>query len=243
MTKFGSELIHLVSTDSTNNYVANLIEQGRCKDGSVIMADYQSKGKGQRGNLWQSVSKSNLLFSLAFKPQYSIDEQIRLAWFSALMWQQCLRRFGIEIQIKWPNDLYINGKKIGGLLIEQQLREQHIEWSILGCGINVNAAPKLPNTTSIFEQTNKKFLPLSILGEYLDLLNGQQALLNGQFDKLKNLFESELWLRGEYHLFQLPNGTEFNGLIVGISDCGKLRIEHKGQISEFDNQQIKFCLP
>lgn len=241
MTKFGSVLIQLASVDSTNNYTANLIEQGSCQDGSVIMADYQTNGRGQRGNSWQSVSSTNLLFTLAFQPKFALEEQIRCSWYIALIWQQCLRRFGIAAQIKWPNDLFVNGQKIGGILIEQQLKGQHIDWCIVGCGINVNEAPVHLNATSIFNELGQKFKPLTVLMEFLDLLNGQQALLNGDFAVLKAKYEAELYLYGHTHSFILPDGATLTGQIVGVDSKGFIRIETQEETLSFDNQQIKFA--
>ena len=240
MTQFGSLFIQLDSVDSTNNYVANLIEQGTCQDGSVIMADYQSKGKGQGANIWQSVSKANLMFSFVYCPKFSTDEQIRSVWYSALMWQQCLLRFGVDAQIKWPNDILIQGLKLGGILIEQQVKDQQITWCVIGCGINVNEAPDLPFTTSLLTQTNQRFKPITVLSEYLDLLNGQQNLLNGDFNYLKSKYEAALWLKGERHRFETSLGLKFEATILGVSDRGKLRLDDGAQILEFDNQQIKF---
>lgn len=240
MTKFGSVLIQLASVDSTNNYAANIIEQGSCQDGSVIMADYQTHGRGQRGNSWQSVS-SNLLFTLAFQPKFVLEEQIRCSWYVALIWQQCLRRFGVAAQIKWPNDLFVNGQKIGGILIEQQLKGQQIDWCIVGCGLNVNEAPTNLKATSLFKELGQKFNPLTVLLEFLDLLNGQQALLNGDFSVLKAKYEAELYLKGVEHSFKHADGTFFKGKILGVTENGRLQIETEQLTQTFENQQIKFA--
>jgi BirA family biotin operon repressor/biotin-[acetyl-CoA-carboxylase] ligase len=243
MTKFGSVFIQLASVDSTNNYAANLIQQGSCQDGSVIMADYQTMGRGQRGNSWQSVSAANLMFSIAFQPKYPLEEQIRLAWYSAIIWQQCLLRFGLSTQIKWPNDIYVQGSKIGGILIEQQLKGSQLDWSILGCGINVNESPELKQATSIYQETGQKFKPLTVLTEYLDLLNGQQALLYGDFLKLKGLFEEGLGFRNQPLQFERKDGSPFEGSILGVNEQGQLQLDVKGTVLSYDNQEIRFLLP
>lgn len=239
MTKFGSAFTQLVSVDSTNNYIAILIEQGRCLDGSVIMADYQTKGRGQRGNSWQSVSLENLLFSLAFRPSYPLDQQIRLSWYGALMWQQCLLRFGIQIQIKWPNDLFVGTQKIGGILIEQHLKGSALEWSVLGCGINVNHSPELLTATSILAATGQRFKPLTVLTEFLDLLNGQQSLLNGNLAFLKSKFEAELFLKDTKQLFEKHDGTLIEAIIRGVTDSGEIRLEIAGSAAVFANKEIQ----
>ena len=243
MTKFGSVFIQLASVDSTNNYVANLIQQGSCQDGSVIMADYQTNGRGQRGNSWQSVSGQNLMFSLAFHPPYPLEEHIRLSWYTALIWQQCLLRFGVSLQIKWPNDLYVNNRKIGGVLIEQQLKGDRLEWGVLGCGINVNAKPELTHSTSLFEEVKQHFKPYTVLQEFLDLFNGQQALLLGDFNTLKQKFEDELWLRGMLWRYQTLDGRQFDGCILGVNNKGELGIQTDDSIQYFGNQEIKFLHP
>ncbi|MEY5000192.1 MAG: hypothetical protein RLZZ211_228 [Bacteroidota bacterium] len=240
MTKFGSVLIQLATVDSTNNYAANLIQQGSCQDGSVIMADYQTKGRGQRGNSWQSVSSENLMFSIAFRPCFTIDEQIRLSWYTAVIWQQCLRRFGLDAQIKWPNDIYVKGQKLGGILIEQQLKGQQLDWAIIGCGINVNQAPELQGATSILDQTAQKFKPLTVLIEYLDLLNGQQDLLYGDFLKLKALFEEGLFLKDQIQHFQKMDESQFEGRILGVNERGELLLETDNCVQTFANQELRF---
>jgi BirA family biotin operon repressor/biotin-[acetyl-CoA-carboxylase] ligase len=240
MTKFGSVLIQLATVDSTNNYAANLIQQGSCQDGSVIMADYQTKGRGQRGNSWQSVSSENLMFSIAFRPRLTIEEQIRLSWYTAIIWQQCLRRFGLDTQIKWPNDIYVKGQKLGGILIEQQLKGAQLDWAIIGCGINVNQAPELQGATSILDQTAQKFKPLTVLIEYLDLLNGQQDLLYGDFLKLKVLFEEGLFLKDHIQHFQKMDGSQFEGRILGVNERGELLLETDNSVQTFANQELRF---
>jgi BirA family biotin operon repressor/biotin-[acetyl-CoA-carboxylase] ligase len=181
------------------------------------------------------------MFSLAFNPVYPLEQQIRLSWFSALMWQQCLLRFGLKAHIKWPNDLYVGKQKIGGILIEQQLKGAQLEWSILGCGINVNEAPELAHATSIYKETAQRFKPLTVLAEYLDLLNGQQHLLNGDFAYLKTKFEAELWLKDTLQVFENPDGMRFEGRIIGVSDVGEIRIEINGEIANFANQELRYC--
>ena len=242
MTKFGSVLIQLISVDSTNNYIANMIQQGSCTDGSAIMADYQTNGRGQHGNSWQSVSSENLMFSLAFQPSYTLEEQIRLSWYSALMWQHCLFRFGITAQIKWPNDLYVNDLKIGGILIEQQIKGAQLEWAILGCGVNINHHPDLANTTSIFEQICQRFKPITVLLEFLDLMNGQQALLVGDFQALKNKFEAELWCKDHMQLFRRKDGVVFEGVIKGVSPTGALCVETGGKLQTYNNKEVSYLL-
>ncbi len=244
MTKFGSEIHHLSVVDSTNNYAAKLISEGKLQNGAVIMADFQTNGRGQRGNTWQSVSAENLMFSLVFQPiSITLDQQIRISWYTALVWVKCLQRFSIEAKIKWPNDIFVATEKIGGILIEQQIQGNTIAWSIVGCGINVNTAPDLIHTSSLFEQINVRFKPTTVLNEFLELFNGQIHLLYGEFGQLKTKFEAELWGKHTLQLFEDTHGQRWQATILGVDDSGKLKLDKAGQYCYFDLQEIRLILP
>jgi BirA family biotin operon repressor/biotin-[acetyl-CoA-carboxylase] ligase len=244
MTKLGSEIHHLSVVDSTNNYAAKLISEGQLQNGSVIMADFQTNGRGQRGNSWQSVSQNNLLFSLAFQPvSVAADQQIRINWYTALIWIKCCKRFSIDAQIKWPNDIFVGQQKLGGILIEQQIQGSIIAWSVVGCGINVNATPALPNACSIFELTNVRFQPKTVLNEFLDLYNGQIQLLYGDFQELKTAFEAELYGKGTIQEFIDAQQVAWHAKVIGVDEQGKLLLEKNDVVQAYDLQQVRLVLP
>ena len=244
MTKLGSEIHHLSVVDSTNNYAAKLISDGQLQNGSVIMADFQTNGRGQRGNSWQSVSQDNLLFSLAFQPvSVAADQQIRINWYTALIWIKCCKRFSIDAQIKWPNDIFVGQQKLGGILIEQQIHGSNIAWSVVGCGINVNATPALPNACSIFELTNVRFQPKTVLNEFLDLYNGQIQLLYGDFQELRTAFEAELFGKDTIQEFIDAQQQTWPAKIIGVDDQGKLLLEKNAVAHAYDLQEIRLVLP
>jgi len=244
MTKLGSEIYHLSVVDSTNNYAAKLISEGKIQNGSVIMADFQTNGRGQRGNTWQSVSSENLMFSLVFQPiGITPDQQIRLSWYTAVIWIKCLHRFSIAAQIKWPNDIFVGENKLGGILIEQQILGNTIAWSIVGCGMNVNAHPELKNTSSIFEQTQVHFKPSTVLKEFLELYNGHLDLLYSNHDKLKADFEAELWGKYTIQQFEDVKGQLWKAKIMGVDALRRLVLEQNDELLHFDLQEIKLKLP
>jgi BirA family biotin operon repressor/biotin-[acetyl-CoA-carboxylase] ligase len=244
MTKLGSEIHHLSVVDSTNNYAAKLISDGQLQNGSVIMADFQTNGRGQRSNSWQSVSQDNLLFSLAFQPvSVAADQQIRINWYTALIWIKCCKRFSIDAQIKWPNDIFVGQQKLGGILIEQQIHGSNIAWSVVGCGINVNATPALPNACSIFELTNVRFQPKTVLNEFLDLYNGQIQLLYGDFQELKSAFEVELFGKDTIQEFIDAQQQAWPAKIIGVDNQGKLLLEKNDVVQAYDLQQVRLVLP
>lgn len=243
MTKLGSVILHLSVVDSTNNYAAKLIEEGVVENGSVIMADFQTAGKGQRGNAWQSVSQDNLLFSLAYQPEnISLDQQIRLSWYTAIIWTKCMQRFGINACIKWPNDIYFGKEKLGGILIENQVQGAKISWSVIGCGINVSSAPDKFNATSMKEITGAQFKPLTVLNEYMALFNGHLSFLYGDFHVLKAEFEQQLFGLNEIHRFEDRVAKSFEACILGVNDRGQLALRKNDEVLFFDIQELKLLL-
>ena len=135
-----NQIIKLSTVDSTNNYTAKLITQTKIPFGTVIMADFQSKGKGQRNQSWVSEKYKNLLVSIFVNSSFLNTKSIfYLSKITAL----ALREFiydtlQMETLIKWPNDIIIGDKKIAGILIENQWKNNYIKSSIIGLGININ---------------------------------------------------------------------------------------------------------
>ena len=135
----GRKIIHLENVDSTNNYTANLLLKGEVDSGTVILADKQTQGRGQRGSVWSSNSGENMLFSLFLSTEIlSVNDQFLLSQFVSVSLIQMLRNIGLNAEVKWPNDIYINNKKVAGILIENQLSGYTLKSSIIGVGLNVN---------------------------------------------------------------------------------------------------------
>ncbi len=120
--QIGQKIIHLESVDSTNNYVANLIQRKEITHGTVIMADEQFAGKGQRGAEWHVNPGKNLTFSFLLENiNLSISQQFFLTQVVSVSLVNLLKKLKLTAQIKWPNDIYINRNKIAGVLIENQV--------------------------------------------------------------------------------------------------------------------------
>lgn len=135
----GKELIQLQSVDSTNNYAATLLKDSILSDGTVILAHEQSQGRGQRGSTWSTEPDKNLTFSIVFSScRIDVKEQARLSVAVALGVRDGLEKVNISAQVKWPNDIFVNRKKIAGILIENTLSGATIKNSIVGIGLNVN---------------------------------------------------------------------------------------------------------
>lgn len=124
--------------------------------GSILTARRQTAGRGQRGNRWCSAPGENLMFSLVLEPVHIlVEQQFRISEMAALAASDAVRTVtggAVECFVKWPNDLYVGDKKLGGILIEHSLHSEYLSRSVIGIGINVRQRefdPALPNPTSI----------------------------------------------------------------------------------------------
>ena len=128
--------IHLAETASTNSYAREFpLNSGVM----LITTDYQTAGRGQRGNAWESAPEKNLLFSLAIKPNnISASQQFAICELISVALCDVLAKYCTDIRIKWPNDIYYRNHKLCGILIEHDLEGTQLSRTIIGVGLNVN---------------------------------------------------------------------------------------------------------
>jgi BirA family biotin operon repressor/biotin-[acetyl-CoA-carboxylase] ligase len=240
--KIGNSIIYLDQTDSTNNYTAKLVNEAKAEFGQVILADEQFEGRGQRDAKWLSEIGKNLLFSVFVTlDNLSVTNQLFLMQYTAVSICEGLQDLGLKAQIKWPNDLVVDGKKIGGILIENQLIGNKIVSSIIGVGLNVNQLNFSEFTaTSIYEQLGIEQNRIEVLGKLLDKLNYyfqfielDAAMLNKQY--LKNLYKLNTVAK-----FHSEKMGEFHGEIIGVDALGKLCVIHEVKEYRFEVKQIIF---
>lgn len=241
----GRKIISKESLDSTSNYIAKMIESNEIVDGTVIMADYQTNGRGQRGTEWLSEPYKNLIFSCYVKhDNLAVNEQVSINQFVSLALVDVLDSLGISASIKWPNDILVGNLKISGILIENQLSNQGIQSSIIGIGLNVNQTGLSSFlATSILEQTKKEHVVGSIAFRLIEGLNNRFDLLKQrQFDRLKSEYLKRLWLFQTWTEF-IQNGNEFAGKITDIDEFGRLVVENEaGESTHFSLKEIQFKL-
>lgn len=134
---FGQRLHYWAEVDSTNAALARLVKEG-CEEGTVVLADAQSAGRGRVGKPWFSPPGVNLHLSVLLKPAIQVTEARFLTLSGSLAIADTIARYNVKTQVKWPNDVLVNDKKIAGVLAEVQLRNGRIENLILGMGVNLN---------------------------------------------------------------------------------------------------------
>ena len=240
----GNQIIHLDRVDSTSNYVATLISEGKARHGMVILAENQTNGRGQRGSVWQSESSKNLILSIYLEhSDLEIHHQEALTHFTSIAILNCLSKFGISSVIKWPNDLLVTKKKIAGILIENQLRGNKITSSVIGIGLNILQTEfDFPGSTSILSILNKPVHKEEVFETLIFELNSiYLQLQNKAYAKLKENYLNNLWLLGVSSIFE-RNNTFFNGIIRGTDSFGRLEIEDVDGIKTYDLKEIKFTL-
>lgn len=134
----GSNIIHKASTESTQ-FVAHQVARDGGKHGTVIIADEQTKGKGRMNRVWHSHPNDGIWMSVILRPQLQPYLAAQLTLLTATVLAEIIEKeTNVKPQIKWPNDILINGKKIAGILTEMQAEQDTIQYVIIGMGINVN---------------------------------------------------------------------------------------------------------
>lgn len=157
----GNEIIYYEQTSSTNDTLFNLAKNST-NDGTVVIADSQTKGKGRLGRSWYSPKGKNLYFSFLIKPKITISQSPVCTFLASLALTKTILSYGITADVKWPNDILINKRKIAGVLTEMSSTNNRLDFIIIGIGINLNMTMKdiqnaLPEvsktTTSLMRET------------------------------------------------------------------------------------------
>jgi BirA family biotin operon repressor/biotin-[acetyl-CoA-carboxylase] ligase len=132
------ELFVFDSIDSTNNCLKLLADIGK-GDGTVVIAEVQTEGRGRQGRSWQAEKGKNLLFSLLLRPPLTKRHGNLLTLYACVATALAVERLtNLTVEVKWPNDLLLNKKKFCGILLENSYQRQRLNHSVIGCGINVN---------------------------------------------------------------------------------------------------------
>lgn len=230
-------IIKLNATDSTNTYLKILASETQIPDGTIVVAEEQEKGRGQRGNGWIARKGQSLTLSIYKRfGQLKVENQFVLSMAVALAIAEGLDKLGVpKIKIKWPNDIMSADKKIGGILIENILEGSNIKQSIIGIGINVNetAFPQLPQASSLRLQMGKEQDLKNVFTLLTNsLVNLLDEISDQDFMKLRLVYEGRLFQKDKISVFENTQGVRFNGIIKGISDSGEIMIETENAASE-----------
>jgi BirA family biotin operon repressor/biotin-[acetyl-CoA-carboxylase] ligase len=241
----GRRMVKLEETSSTNRFMNELIAKESLPEGTVVIAGYQDAGQGLGGTTWFSEPGSNLLMSVVFRPEFLPVKKIYLISKAiALAIKDFLFEEGIHAKIKWPNDIYVEDKKICGVLIENSLRGSVVLQSICGIGLNINQVifpQEIPNAISMKLITGETYsvddcrtkLCRHLEKRYLQIKSQNFNLINNDYLKSLHRF---------YEMETYETSTEkFHAQIIDVEDEGRLVIKKEnGTILRFAFKEIKF---
>ena len=224
--------------DSTSSYLIK--EHNNLENFTFVSTNYQSKGKGRENRQWISVKGTNLLFSFLIKNKDLIREYASISLFCAAKLAEFLISLGIDgVQIKWPNDVYIKGKKVAGILLEGNVNE----YIVIGIGLNVNQ-DFFPNNlhhpaTSIYLESGKKFnlefLKEKLFKHFYEQLNLQNIWERHYLKLIKDLD----FLKGKT-IFVTHNNHKICVKAVGISDENSLIVEYNNERINIISGEVEF---
>lgn len=227
------EIIHLTTTDSTNKYLRRRLQDERLQEGSAVYTDFQTAGRGQIGNTWESEKGANLMFSVVIYPDFlPANAQFLISQIAALSVKEMLSRHVPEgITVKWPNDIYWHNKKICGMLIENDLSGREIYCSILGIGINLNQEvfrSDAPNPVSLTQITGRKYNITNELDAFLTLFYDYYLLLmKGGTALIRQRYKAALFHGEGFHEYEDEDGR-FSARIHDIEPTGHLLLQLSG---------------
>lgn len=240
------KIIHLDSVDSTNDYLRKYTPEEGEKI-TIVVADYQTAGRGQGTNTWESEAGKNLLFSILVHPvMVPIRQQFLLSMAGAIALKMALSTYTDDISLKWPNDVYWKDKKISGTLIENSISAGHIQNCIFGVGINVNQEKFIsdaPNPVSLYQ----------ILGHEVDIEELLQVVIkcfkkcyslieDGDYIDIDALYHDSLYRKHGFFKYR-DNEGEFEAAIVEVQDNGHIILRNReGVMSEYAFKEIEFVI-
>lgn len=226
---FGRKLFVFDEIDSTNACAKALAEAGT-EEGATVIADYQAEGRGRMGRTWQSPSGTNLLFSSILRPGLLKEKSNLLTFFACVAVARAVESTAQEpLECKWPNDLYLNGKKLSGILLENSFNQSDLEYSVVGVGINVNQTAFddqiAPLATSLSRElkhdVDRKKLFCSVLTQleelYPSVKNSDFSAILKEWNCRCSMFGRQITVRGGKH--------EISGTALRLADDGGLMLE------------------
>ena len=221
-------------TNSTNTLLKELIAKGQ--EPEFIYAGYQTAGRGQTGNSWESEKGKNLICSILLPPNknlYFLNIAVSVA---------ILRLFDEPLTIKWPNDIYWKDKKLAGILLENAIIGNEVKYTIAGIGLNVNQTEFVsdaPNPVSLKQISGKEYAIDSLMQ---DLLEAVHTVLNEPEEAVWSEYKAHLYRREGYWPFADQNGT-FEAQIEDVLPSGEIVLRDKnGQLHTYGFKQIKYIL-
>ena len=243
----GKNSIYLPSCHSTNDIAAEIIQTKRVFDGTIVITSDQTAGRGQRGNTWEAMPNQNITVSMILKLDFlNIAQQFRLNMAVSLGIYEFLCKYLSEgLAIKWPNDIYVGNRKMGGVLIENTLSGSRIAYSVIGIGLNINQLSFSNDKAISLRLASQKLEDFEIenlierLCECIEKYYLQ--LKNGHAEVQKKKYLERIFRFRELHQYE-QNGERFLGKIIDVAETGHLIMEVGEEVKMFNFKEISFVI-
>jgi BirA family biotin operon repressor/biotin-[acetyl-CoA-carboxylase] ligase len=245
-TVLGREIRFLPSVGSTNDLLKDEARAGAA-EGLIYVADEQVAGRGRRGRSWTAPAGTSLLTSILLRPTWlPAPDAFLLTMLAAASAAEAVEAVsGLRVDLKWPNDLQIGGRKLGGLLVETELDADMIHWAVIGCGINVNWNPRsiaelAPRATSLQAELNHPVDRRLLLHALLERLDKRYIdLQRGARSELFDAWRARLLTLGQHVQVDTPQGmikgvaedVTHDGALVVRDDHGQPHVVNAGDVS------------
>lgn len=239
------KVIKLDAIDSTNDFMKRLLMSQQVDNYVVITSNKQTKGRGQMGSVWESEAGKNLTMSVLIKDFLKdINHIFNLNIVVSLSIMESLELLRIpKLSIKWPNDIMSGNRKIGGILIENNIKSDGTISSIVGLGLNVNQINfnSLPKASSLAVVCNRNFDIDELLFQVVESIKKNIAEWEQNSSCMWENYSNKLFKKGIPMTFQTKNDQKFTGIIVGVTSIGKLKILlENDKVSEYEVKEILF---
>lgn len=251
------KITHFKNIESTNSYLQNLLDRGEEITDNIVVADFQTSGKGQGKNVWHSEEGKNLLFSIALDMSFlKAEDQFLLTQMVSVAVIDVLKKYLPEenLFIKWPNDIYFNDKKIAGVLIKNEIKGMMMGTSIIGIGLNVNQTDfdeSLPNPISMKIITGKDYDLEKILLEVTESLSHRVTKCQSQSQSqsqcqrqspIANSYINHLYRYKQWAFYE-HEGRLKEMMIIGYDRFGRLMLKEKNNREVIcDLKEITFVI-
>ncbi len=249
MSLFSDEtLIKLSETSSTNDYLENLIKEEQLVAGTVVISKSQPQGKGMDQNKWESETGKNLTFSILIRPtNISPTDQYLISICTSLAVSDFISTFNIkDVKIKWPNDIYVDDKKICGILIRHSIEGNKIGHSVIGIGININQekfSSWIPNPVSVKNICKQETRLPRALHNFLAIFeNRYLQMTEGNIEEMHKEYLKLMYRRNQFAEYRFL-GERITAKITGLGEFGFLQFEDlNGKMYECDLKEIEYIL-
>ncbi|MBM4166215.1 MAG: biotin--[acetyl-CoA-carboxylase] ligase [Ignavibacteria bacterium] len=239
---FVKEISFFKTLDSTNTYAKKIAEEGKA-EGTIVLTDEQTNGRGRFSRVWISDKEKNLTFSIILRPRFALSRSSLLPFALVVAIVKTLNfHYQLKTECKWPNDILLNKKKLCGMLLETSIHNEQIDYIIVGIGLNVNQnnfPEELKETaTSLFIETqhewNREELLFNILleceKEYISLCENESSKILSEWKSYSTMFGKEISIH--------QNGNVLHGIAVDIASNGELLVNVENKLVKFSSGDV-----